>query len=1715
MADPIDDLMARFGGTSTPEPESKGDALSSLMLRFGRPEWSDPSVPVEEKVRSHIQTSQAAGRSYDEYAADARRRFGVAPSKQAFDLEAERQKQATEGEGPVEYIARRGGLGGPVGNWARSVSYGRAREAFDAGKATPEDLKKIARFERLQQIDADRQKTTGGAILEGLSHVPGILSEAAVAGPLVRAGMTGLGLAARAPSLGARLGIGAAQTAATTAAMPSMYLEQGAKNRLENPQESAASAYGRAFTYGALQTAVLGRLANPLTQGASKLGAVAKRTPLGMAEQQVVDAIAGTTGLTTGYGLVHDMLRGKEGEGWKHLATQAVTFAAFAALHARTPVRDTLADVKQVADAAHKQGLAPEDAQAHVAEYLTQRRAQVEAEVAARLKGAANLTEGGADWQRAVDESTATRSNAGRNPVEPDRSAVAPDPAATIPWVAKAWRPGENETSPVSPEVTVLPPKRETRNHNGDTVMHHDITDASGKPIGEARIVPHGEDITIQWIGKLGAAAGEKEAAGAMQGRMRGVLRQIGDLYPNAQRADWVRAGEGKNERRITLYRRSDGQWGRIRPEPKEPIEAVLARLGAAPEKPQESPRTPPEPAPAPESAGPEIAPPAQRPAIPTGMPRPTGDPAFVPWLVPPLGTPKPAEPAPKLGAKPTTGQKIEMEMARLRMAAAQNEGLKEIADRMERGERVDPQEMFDAAGLTPPERHALAQSFAIDPETGEPRGVREIAGDPEMGGVSHETVRTLQKRALAKLGEKGSAALNAAVARARGGTDVAQAAAALRERGRAFAPEDVGYTAEELAQRSERGARAVKARDATEEEMNGIVEAIASAVRSGAGSEKLGELHKFFQEYQEAADREDVTPRLRQKAREVMAAHPPVTADHIANDMISRALEPGEGSMGNAVPADFSKAPPTVRERLVAAWRAVKAQVQGIRDNWKELAGSIAPRITQMDPEAGNKAAKLATARAYVNNALPFWKAQVLDLSGREQAKSHGLADADTFTPTDADKKASGTLFMTGALEERFRHAARAYGEQADALERQAAAATDAKAKQKLLDAADEARDQAENFDSLTFVGSHDSLLETEAQYQRLLRMAEYQDFKGRWEREFGGKMRDFFRLANLGEMDSLSQLPGFTFTAVALKKAEPGSVESGDRHTSVTPSAGKPANVRARKLGATNRFKGTAEHGYETDPEKVMEYMANDRVEKALKADFYRAAVRAGGARLSDGPPDLLPDGRSWKLYPDALPRGELGGRQLYMHPEWARESDKIVGLHQPWLRVPGSQALTKATLLSFVEAASHGKNLMSMVFKPGMNPVRLARHAWDVLKGNAETKRKLIDLAELGAMKEKGFDTGFLWGGRTDPTVWSSKFLDFIDSAVRLTAADAYESNVKRYGLKASEGAKRDFINQAGQYNKRGQNDLVAFLRETGVGPFATAATNFTAQGLRALFGSSGLSAPTLKAAAGLRAEMYARIAVPFAVAAVANAVLWGRGDGDDNTPLGGLKVGVDANGKSQYLDLGALTGLPRGARTVGVLALAEGLRADASSDSITKKAVSDVTGSLLHPAEGPAVAFVHGAVTGTNTLGLPISKKAGIGENQELLNLQGALANANPVLGAVTGADRPREKEPTAFEQANRMFGPLGVKHRATPPGGTPMAEVGERLRKLEADRAEAVRAGQPFKMELEYRRLHRADAAIKALGRHSELAPPEVKQKVRDRQLQVAQAALGP
>ena len=767
------------------------------------------------------------------------------------------------------------------------------------------------------------------------------------------------------------------------------------------------------------------------------------------------------------------------------------------------------------------------------------------------------------------------------------------------------------------------------------------------------------------------------------------------------------------------------------------------------------------------------------------------------------------------------------------------------------------------------------------------------------------------------------------------------------------------------------------------------------------------------------------------------------------------------------------------------------KDTVSHVHDNLKDFAGSIFPRM-------GKLSEKTATAGAQVISVRQF----AHDFSARVIDKITG----GKLTPEE------NKLYGTALDEMRLRQISKYYGEEATRLWAEAQRyQSDPKTYKRLI--AESAVMSNAEMKVGSFVGAPNSALAHEVAYQDAISSPRMQDILAKWKAHLTDPLDEMFRVSkgmNPGDpLPEGTQIPGIS---MSLKSIDPEAPERPPGAVQ-TVGAGR-GNLRSPKIGKAGHLNlATGSGVYETDLTSIIEHSIGTHAGYAAKQNFYRTAEKEGVGKW--GPAGKREEG--WTEFKDINPaRGTQANKEgetsFYVRDEAAGEFREALAPDMPtrFKTIAGiNGVLNTATLMSTVEAVYHSKNLLTMLMNPKVSIAKLIDNGWKIWSKDSATLDRLVELTRQGVSVPAEREVRNSLGSKYNPLTWMGKGLHFLRKAMVLTADHAYSELLKdpRADVKDTESNRRNFINQLGQYNIKGQNKLVQLLRDTGFGPFATAGTNYWVQGIRSLTGNPGLETNSVKGQAYLRAWKMGKIASVLGTVAAMNYLLHKRVDGDDNTPIGAVKIGTDANGKTQYLDLVALTGLTRGMRETGLLALAEGVRHERPAGAIADQSVHDALHSVLHPAMGPPVQFAHTLFTGENSFGTRIAPRHA--ESQAGANAMAALRNINPLVSSLGGYDRPPESQPkSASERAWSLLGPYGVKSKGA------LSRWQEAMHDLTERRTLALATpGQRFEDEGRYRRLNHIAHTIQQLKKRLSSASGEERAVIQSQMNRLAAAVL--
>ena len=1635
-----DDIYAwrpgNIEGTPPAAPQTGGDIYS------WRPANVEQVSPQEYEERSR-KAGAAVGRTGEEqrqilgargFSPEAVKQLG---SQYDLSLAREQERQAGYGAADVGGEFLRSGLGFADLFGAKGTDkYNQARQRFAAGNPEPGDAQTIARYEQLRQNEAQGTilgSKTAADIAKGVLGIPKIAQEAIAGGAALRA--LGVGAAA---AEGATLGqraYGAAVAAPTQLlAMPSMWREQARQKNLDNGRDTNdVRGFGPAVVNGLANVIVLNRLQSGIAAGG--LGGMAKKGGAFVIEQNLAesglnlsDAIVKSLNedfgnkfkMSTGYGVFEHLASGEFGEAMKQATGQFLLGATFAGLHKAGAFGDAMEAGKEDLADLKKKGLTPDEAgRAIVEQYKTFQNALADNPNLTRSEAETYLAKAGIQpgkflvsvmhnlpRSRATAEFQALKNEFDEADLAkirqriagplPEAAKVGVAPAAVARADAYLRSLGEPPPPPKPGMVRLY-----RGNFEGQTPHEHAFFSDDRGLAGVAIPFARSEGRNLVYV--------DVPADVAKAGLHTGAVTEGEYSLPKEYREKVKVWGQKPGETTIQLEsgRRLGSEAAKapgVAPEPsparlgETPPGLEIARPGAsgASEKPTERYfRTP-------DSKGAEDN-------VDAAVKELIGDTFAGKWF-----------------SRTFEGNAGYKGHVQLEFHGGRLGGPKDVVEKGEKDVRI--------GGEAPMYLHpALSAIRYRGPESGESFAkLKDIvdAANQERATKGIEPIELITGKAA----KEAPNAARIGIPEGPGRTELL--AGETPERAGPLPPAAEGPPDRAVAQAVAEG----EAGGGVQEREGAAPlgpQAEEAQLREGATathesltpeSQRIVMRDPFLRELFEAAGVKIAEPRQKMGERKG-----PTAADDAATKMLMDKINenaanppsnPTEIGVGAA-----RKGLPDLRdtEWFRGLQAAAKRFVQRVQDFTGRLAGATAPRTSRHSEEAGNDIARLGSAKQYANAAAPTLLERIM---------------VDPAHNDAASRDAIGAVM----IEDSLRYA----------REQHLAAGRDEKAANvgTVIGSGRTAEELAAN------------PLKSEADYQRLRAEPWVQDAIKRYEQEYVPLKEKYYResqgLEPTDPLGSETQIPGRPIYRHSLAEGELRHNAGGDTGGAAGQARGNMTAQRARKLGQSMEAKGTGH--YEIDLGKIIEADLRSLVPNAAKAKLYRTLVEKGlgkWARPGEGPDiyQRIPDVRP----PRGTQEAQKGEIDLYVHPDVYDEVRQVLAVDQPANALPFTGALATATLASTVEATYHLRNLLSLITRPGMNPLTFMKNVRKIVQGDAEVKQRIMELTEIGAAKEHGSEspnnipTGWI-GGRLNPLNYVgkdgylSRMMTVADRAMRLTADHAFDKLVEAGKFKDTEAARRDFINQLGNYNKLTQPKWVAWLRDTGLGPFATAGTNFFMQGLRALTLSHGGKATSGAADAALRAEMLLRMAVLPAVAAGINMAIWGRPDGDDKTPLFGLKLG-EKDGKTSYLDLGGFVPLSRGMRETGLMALSEGMRegakkAGAKSGDTIDRAFGDISSALLHPAEGPIISMAHTAITGRNTLGMQVAPQANVkkGESQAEMNVYAALFQANPILESwfrpvvsEQAGIKEKKKEPTTEERLFKMLGPFGVKGRSQAPG----------------------------------------------------------------------------
>jgi hypothetical protein len=566
---------------------------------------------------------------------------------------------------------------------------------------------------------------------------------------------------------------------------------------------------------------------------------------------------------------------------------------------------------------------------------------------------------------------------------------------------------------------------------------------------------------------------------------------------------------------------------------------------------------------------------------------------------------------------------------------------------------------------------------------------------------------------------------------------------------------------------------------------------------------------------------------------------------------------------------------------------------------------------------------------------------------------------------------------------------------------------------------------DRASGVHSL--IGREDSPFQSEDQYQAFLNDPKVKEVIARhidlWRSVVEPKYKEAMSIDPEVELPSRGLQTGARINLRAI-------LEDDATHDVVrTTARGNLTGTFKRKSPFGVQAKGTGE-GYHVNYYDVMENTFGKQLEIANKNAFDKALVEQGQAVIAPPGQRVLIEGKPATAFP--YKRGPFGNQNLYVNAKLSNEYRIAanVDMKPPSIILQKiTSALNTAAISSGTDATTHMANLGSALMTlPGTSgkllhdtilsalpgrpdaPVAIIRA---LVKGFQDNRAQLAALAEIGALKEPHEAT------RVPVLRQASQAIQWLDKTIRLALDDTYKRLAQSGIVENSETARREFVNQVGQYNKRAQGYYTRFFRDTGLGPFITAGKTFNTLGVRAATLNPGVRATSIPAAMAMKANMSAKIAGTIGTIATLNYLLTkdkpkGGAMGRPGVPLGAIDVGTDdKNGRPEYIAILNMTSAGRGLRVLGVRGVVQAKLQGLPNEVALDSGARDIINSAIAPWAGPTVRFGVEAATGYPTA-VNVGRATPVvppGHSQRIADFKEAVIQSSPLAAGIEKANQP--------------------------------------------------------------------------------------------------------
>lgn len=701
----------------------------------------------------------------------------------------------------------------------------------------------------------------------------------------------------------------------------------------------------------------------------------------------------------------------------------------------------------------------------------------------------------------------------------------------------------------------------------------------------------------------------------------------------------------------------------------------------------------------------------------------------------------------------------------------------------------------------------------------------------------------------------------------------------------------------------------------------------------------------------------------------------------------------PAAPPQARAAGAVHEEAPPENRPLGPASPLAAKVQSfwQDLKTTIRGAAGDSMPKTTAADRETGEAGVRYASSKLAARPLAQRFVAQSLEGTGVDPVKFGAALTEDNLV----------------SIRESFR------GEATRLL---------AEGKSDLAQEATEAADKV-----ATIIGAEGSPFRTQDELLDYLERPDVRQAVAQhaqlWQEIIDPQFRDAKGIDPDVPLPSRGQVTGARINLKAILADE-------DLQGAVKPIRASAPSLTAtfkKKSPFTIKAKGTGE-AYDIDYNSIIANTFERQLEIANKNAFDKRLVETGNAVIDRPGQSVIIKGEPAVPFPlvrKVYVSGQGGEKKLfpmaqniYVRKELAGEYRAAANV-DPKFKIPYVTAtmnlLNRSALAGLTDFTVHMSNQATALFNRPVSgkllfdtllsatgradiPVTLVK-TW--IKAYHNNAGQIAELTEIGAMRSK-MTHGWNPLGKT---------LAHTDALTRLMLDDTFKSLAEEGVIENTETARREYVNQIGQYNRRLQGPLTRILRDSGFGPFVTAGKTFNAMGVKMITLSPGVKGANAMAEVALRANVLSKWVGAAVMLGTLNYLLSGNMLGRKGTPLGSLDLGKnDRSGKQLSLPLLDLMGLGRGLRVTGTKGAYQSLRLGLQPGDAMDAAARDILNAWSAPALGPPARFGSELATGyPPALNVPrASRVVPPGGGQFGENLKAAVLDANPVVASVRKA-----------------------------------------------------------------------------------------------------------